>query len=223
MDLPVTPSRHRAPRWKRRKEARPSEILAAALAVFVERGFAATRLEDVATRAGISKGTMYLYFENKEELFKAVVRTSIVPELARAERIAAEHLGSMKELMRLLARGWWDVIVASPLSGIPKLMMAEAVNFPELARFYYEEVVQRGHRVISDVLRRGIEAGEFRPLDIPLATRLAIAPVLFAGMVKNSYQRCCDLPALPDSYPDAHMDIFLRGIANDHANGAARA
>ena len=75
---------------KRRKEARPSELLEAALELFVEKGFAATRLEDVASRAGVSKGTLYLYFENKDALFKAVVQEGIIPVIAENEAIAAE-------------------------------------------------------------------------------------------------------------------------------------
>jgi hypothetical protein len=102
-------------------------------------------------------------------------------------------------------------------------MMAEAVNFPELARFYYEEVVQRGHRMIAEVLKRGIERGEFRPVDVLVATRLVVAPLLFAGMMKHSYQLCVSIPAIPDSFPETHMDIFLRGIARDPGPEGAHA
>jgi AcrR family transcriptional regulator len=99
-----------APRWTRRKEARPAELLAAALELFVERGYAATRLEDVARRAGVSKGTVYLYFPGKEDLFKAVVREGLVPLLERGEKVVAEHEGSAVDLIRELVRGWWEGI-----------------------------------------------------------------------------------------------------------------
>src|SRR6266446_5005945 len=110
------------PRWRRRKDARPEEIISAALEVFADRGFAATKLEDVARRAGVTKGTIYLYFENKEALFKSFP-------------------GSARELFERLVREYWRLVGETSLVGIPKLMMAEANNFPELARFYYEEVV----------------------------------------------------------------------------------
>src|SRR5690349_21431284 len=87
------------PRWHRRKEARPAEIVAAALDVFVERGFAAARLEEVARRAGVTKGTVYLYFRNKEALLKAVVRENIVPVIARGEAVAQAFTGSARELL----------------------------------------------------------------------------------------------------------------------------
>ena len=147
--------RRAKPRWQRRKEARPEEIVAAALEQFVERGFAATRLEDVARRAGVTKGTLYLYFKNKEALFKAVVRETIVPVIAQGESIAASFTGSARELLERLVREYWRLVYDTALAGIPKLMMAEAGNFPQLARFYYEEVVTRGHRLLGGVIERG--------------------------------------------------------------------
>ena len=101
------------PRWERRKDARPQELLEAALDLFVERGYAATRLEDVARRAGVSKGTLYLYYENKEELFKAVVRSSIVPIIGDAEVSVAEFEGHSADLLRQLVLSWWGRLGAT--------------------------------------------------------------------------------------------------------------
>src|SRR5258706_6679077 len=114
------------PRWQRRKDARPEEIVAAALEVFVERGFAATKLEDVARRAGVTKGTIYLYFENKEALFKAVVRETIVPVIAKGEVIAQAFTVSARDLFEKLVREYWRLVGETNLAGGPKLMMAEA-------------------------------------------------------------------------------------------------
>src|SRR5450830_354499 len=121
------------PRWERRKDARPQELLAAALDLFVERGFASTRLEDVARRAGVSKGTLYLYFTNKEELFKAVVRDSIVPVIGAAEDSIAGFEGHSADLLRKVLGDWWERLGATKASGITKLIMAEAGNFPDIA------------------------------------------------------------------------------------------
>ena len=121
------------PRWTRRKHARPEEITAAALELFVERGYANTRLEDVAARASISKGTLYLYFENKEELFKAVVREGLVSPLDAMKNVLEQFEGSSFELLRILLCGWWERVGSTRVSGIPKLIFAEAGNFPELA------------------------------------------------------------------------------------------
>ena len=118
------------PRWERRKDERPGELTAAALELFVERGYANTRLEDVAKRAGVSKGTLYLYFENKEELFKAVVREGIVTTIEEAERVFEHYEGAMADLLGALVHGWWARIGSTKAAGIPKLMMSEAGNFP---------------------------------------------------------------------------------------------
>jgi AcrR family transcriptional regulator len=113
-----------APRWTRRKDARPDEILAAGLEVFVERGYAAARLDEVASRAGVSKGTLYLYFDNKEELFKAVVRTSILPMLATAEALIEHFPGPPEALLRELVAGWWRMAGGTRIAGIPKLVIS---------------------------------------------------------------------------------------------------
>lgn len=202
------------PRWHRRKEARPAEIVAAALEVFVERGFSAARLTDVARRAGVTKGTVYLYFASKEALFKAMVRETIVPAIAAGEQMVSAHRGSAADLFRQLLVGWWRLIGETNLSGIPKLVMAEAGNFPELARFYYDEVIQRGHRLVGTVLERGIASGEFRPVDVRLAVRLAFAPLLHAANWRHSFALCTGEGFDVGRYLESHMDIFLRGIAN---------
>ncbi len=209
----VRPSRPSKPRWHRRKQARPAEIVAAALAVFVERGFAATRLEQVARRAGITKGTLYLYFDSKEALFKAVVRETIVPCIAQGEELAASFHGTARELFTALAHHYWRLVGGTALAGIPKLMVAEAANFPALARFYHEEVVSRGHRLIGTVLERGIRSGEFRPLNVPIAARLAMAPLLHAALRQHSFALCKCEGFDVDTYVNTHIDLYLHGIA----------
>jgi AcrR family transcriptional regulator len=202
-----------SPRWQRRKDARPSEILAAALGVFVEHGYAATKLEEVASRAGVTKGTLYLYFESKEALFKAAVRETIVPLLAAAERSAHDHTGTPEELLRRLVLEWWRSLDSSQLAGIPKLVMSEAANFPELAQFWFDEVVQRGRHIFAGVVRRGIEDGSFRDVDVDLAVRAVLAPVLMASIWKHSFQACEHERFAVEPYLDAAIDIYLRGVA----------
>jgi AcrR family transcriptional regulator len=187
--------------------------LAAALESFVERGFAATKLEDVARRAGITKGTMYLYFESKEALFEAVVRESIVPFLAEGEEFVARYQGSARELVGVICRRWWEVIGESRLSGIPKLVMGEVSNFPDIAAFYYHEVVERGRRLIARAIQLGIDRGEFRPVDVTLAVRLLLAPLLLAAMWKHSFARCEQRPFDAQGLVALHIETFVRGIA----------
>jgi len=201
-----------APRWHRRKEARPAEILAAALETFVAHGYAATRLDDVARRAGVTKGTMYLYFKGKEALFKAVVSEALVENIMRGERLVDEHEGGTRELLERILASWLDSIGRPPASGIPKLMIAEAANFPDLGRFYYDEVVRRGQRLLGRVIRRGIERGEFRPVPVEHAVRLAIAPILLGAVLKHSFHACSGDELDPRENLAHHLDVFLRGI-----------
>ena len=203
----------RKPRWRRRKDARPEEILTAALDVFTERGFAATKLEDVAKKAGVTKGTIYLYYENKEALFKAIVRNTIVPVIAKGEALAQAFTGSARDLFEKLVREYWRLVGETELSGIPKLMMAEAGNFPELARFYYQEVVTRGHKLMAGVLERGIKAGEFRPVNISVATKIAMSPLMHAVVARKAFAACMPEGFDVASYLDTHIDLYLNGIS----------
>jgi len=201
------------PRWERRKDARPHELLAAAIDLFVERGFAATRLEDVARRAGVSKGTLYLYYTNKEELFKAVVRESILPFLGKAELSVAEFEGHSADLLRSVVMNWSRQIGQSKASGIGKLMLAEAVNFPELARFYREEVMSRTRRMISSILERGVRRGEFRSFDTVQMTQVLIAPMMMLNAWKHSAVAPCASDELqPQAFLESLLDVTLHGL-----------
>src|SRR5438093_3081946 len=200
------------PRWRRRKNARPEEIIQAALEVFADRGFAATKLEDVARRAGVTKGTIYLYFENKEALFKALIRQTIVPVIAQGEELAKSFPGSARELFERLVREYWRLVGETALAGIPKLMMAEAATFPELTRFYYDEVVTRGHRLMAGVIERGVKNGEFRPVDVMVAAKLAMSPLIHATVARRAFASCMPETFNVQQYLDTHIDLYLHGI-----------
>src|SRR3954463_15690926 len=159
----------------RRKHARPGEIVAAALASFADRGYAATKLEDVAAAAGISKGTIYLYFQTKEELFRAVVRQAVLPNLEAAEAQFASHEGSCAELLRALAQRFLHLL-DSDLTAVPKLVIAESGNFPAIAQFYADTVLRRAFALVEGILTRGMERGEFRRLDVHATLPLLDAP-----------------------------------------------
>ncbi|WP_374356102.1 TetR/AcrR family transcriptional regulator [Chitinimonas sp.] len=201
-----------SPRWQRRKDARPSEITDAALSLFVDRGYAATRLDDVAKLAGVTKGTVYLYFTNKEELFKAVVRETLLPELALAETLLHEHTGSWEALLRDFIVRWARRMAQGKSSGISKLMIAESANFPELATFYVNEVVSRSRRLFADVIARGIAAGEFRAVDPMMASRAITAPMLMVNIWCHSFSSCDPDTVTVDGYADFHCDMLMHGL-----------
>jgi TetR/AcrR family transcriptional regulator len=200
---------------ERRKEARPGELLAAALELFVEKGYAATRVEEVAQRAGVSKGTLFLYFSSKEELFKAVVRENISGRFAEWAEELSEYQGSSADLVRYCMNSWWERIGSTKASGIPKLMMSEAGNFPELARFFQLEVVQPGDDLIRAILQRGIDRGEFRPMDMTYAVYSVLAPMMFLAMWKHSLGTCGDarVPLDPEKYIASQLETILHGLS----------
>jgi AcrR family transcriptional regulator len=205
-------SRKAEPRWERRKEARPQELIAAALELFVERGFAATRLEDVASRAGVSKGTLYLYFDSKEALFKEAVRTTIVPAIGEAERFMESFAGSAADLIRNIVMGWWKLIGSTPAGGIPKLITGEAGNFPELAKFYHDEVVVRALGMMMRALKRGVDTGEFRAVDTDAAVLVMVAPLVHYAIWSHSLAPCAPRHIDAERYFGTYLDLLFNGL-----------
>jgi AcrR family transcriptional regulator len=210
--LEIEMSSESTARWRRRKEARPGEILDAALSCFAERGFAATRLEDVAARAGVTKGTMYLYFDSKEDLFKAVVREFMVPTIEHIEAAVAAP-GRVAEQIERVVAAWVEKIYRGQIGALPKLMLAEAGNFPELAQFYQSEVVGRMLHLIQDLLRRGIDEREFREVDVEQAALCVIAPLLIATLLRHSFAQSGAMPIDAAALARCHLDLLLRGLA----------
>lgn len=203
------------PRWRRRKQARPQEILDAALACFAERGFAASRMDDIAERAGVTKGTIYLYFENKDAVFKALVRESIGAQLATVLENVRAYEGPSRELLRLILTALGQFARTSDRVVLPKILIAEAGNFPELVRFYREEIIDKGLSVMSGAIARGIERGEFRNVNPQHAARLCIAPILLAIFWRTTFAQFDAKPYDYQGFVETHLDVLLRGLAAD--------
>lgn len=199
---------------ERRKDARPAELVAAALELFVEKGFAATRAEEVAKRAGVSKGTLFLYFASKEDLFKAVVRENISGRYPEWNARFDAYQGSTEDLVRLFIQQWWTDVGNSSISGISKLMMSEASNFPELAAFYQQEVIEPGSALIRRILQRGVDRGEFGPIDMKYGVYTILAPMLFLATWKHSFGTCCDAShrLVPEEYLSVQVETILHGL-----------
>ncbi len=196
---------------RRRKQARPGEFMAAALALFVEKGYAATRLDDIAQRAGASKGTLYLYFESKEALFQAVIREGILPVLEEGEALVRDFSGSSADMLEALLMGWWRMVGETQLSGIAKLMLAESGNFPEVAQYYQEHVITRGRRLLRGVLELGIARGDFRPLDIEALIDVVFAPVLVRALARHSLV-CAAGQSDAQLFLRTHLDVLVHGL-----------
>ena len=210
---PTTPTKE--PARQRRKETRPQELLDAALALFVEKGFAATRAEEVAQRAGVSKGTLYLYYPSKEELFKAVVRQNLVNLITEGLEAVAQYNDSSSALLRDLMTTWWDRVGNTPAAGIHKIVLAEVRNFPELAQFYADEVIEPADRLFSSAVQRGIDSGEFRPMPVREVAHALMAPMIFMALHRHSFGACpgCSRTDMdPGATLHTHLDLVLRGL-----------
>ena len=208
------PSLEPTPKRERRKEARPRELLDAALALFVEKGFTATRSEEVAARAGVSKGTLFLYFQSKEDLFKAVIRENIGSLFPAWNEELDTFEGSSTEMVKYAMNAWWERVGNTAASGIAKLVMSEAQNFPEVAAFYQADVVVPGTKLLQRILQRGVESGEFRAMDTDKAVYTLIAPMIFLMMWKHSMGACAASANIidPQEFIQMQVDMLLNGM-----------
>ncbi len=168
------------PRFQRRKEERPAEITQAALEAFAEHGYAATRVDEVAKRAGVSKGLLYLYFKTKEELFKAVIRSFVVPKIDELTAIVDSSELSSEEFLRGPFLDFVKTLPGSPVGILIRLMIAEGPKHPDLLQFYWENVVSRGLGALNELLQRGVQTGEFRQSAVSEQPQLFVMPVLFS-------------------------------------------
>jgi AcrR family transcriptional regulator len=200
---------------RRRKEARPAELLEAALTLFVEKGFAATRSEEVARAAGVSKGTLYLYFPSKEELLKAVIQHFLGAEIEAGMQEAAAADGLTAQTIEQLLVTWWTRIYEGPASGVFKLVITEVRNFPDIGGFWVERVVAPGHAIVSGLLQRGIARGEFEVADVKSAVQSILMPLILMCVHKHSFAACGigkELEIDPVVFMHAHLRLVFEGL-----------
>jgi AcrR family transcriptional regulator len=200
-------------RWTRRKEARPAEILDAAVTVFAEKGFAAARMDDIARRAGVTKGTIYLYFPSKEDVFKALISESIGQQIETVKKTMLAYEGSTRDLLRIVLTSMGTFLRTSDRAVLPKVMIAEAGNFPDLAKFYRANVIEKGVALFSAVIERGVARGEFRKLPAPHVARILVMPLLLIAIWRATFAKFDSEPFDFEGYVDTHVDLMLRGLA----------
>lgn len=204
-------------RRRRRKEARPAEIIEAGLQEFAEHGFAAAKLDDVARRAEIAKGTIYLYFKNKEALFEAAVRSQIVPFFGSVEQMADAYPGSSADLLRTIIPQIYATVFGSDRQVLIRIILTEGARFPELSEFYHREVISKGRRLLERIIRRGVERGEFHDnavADLPI---ILVAPAILAFVWKMILDRFD--PIATERFAAAHADLVLEGLMKAPASG----
>ena len=210
-----------APRWRRRKDERPGEIIAAALAMFAERGFAAARLEDIARSAGVSKGTIYLYFPNKETLFCDMIREIPARHIATVEGMISDSESATEQLRHYIGNSW-DYMRSPSFEVLYRLILSELHHFPDLYERFVEEVPMRSMRIIADILRRGIASGEFRDMDPSVTARMLHSLLFTHGVWSAKRVRIPFMREFPDNQVlDQLVDFSLHAISRHPAPTAS--
>ena len=200
-----------APKWRRRAEARPAEIIAAAYTVFAEKGYAAARLDDIAAQAGVSKGALYLYFENKQDIFEAVVRHAIAPNIDMIRAMAEAYNGPLELLLRMMVMRVHDAM-SFHFGPVIKIVIGESRNFPELARIWHDRMVEPGLGILSGVIERAQQRGEVRPGDARSFCVTLLSPILAAVLVRETFVPVGAKPFDMASLMQQHLDTVLPGM-----------
>lgn len=201
------------PRYQRRKDDRPAEITAAAMEAFASNGYAATKVADVARRAGVSKGLLYLYFKTKEDLFKAVVRSFISPKIDALTKTVDTTELSASEFIRGPLLDFARQLPQSRVRILARLLISEGPKHPDLVAWYWENVVSRGLGVLRSLLRKGIANGEFRASALDDFPHLFAAPVVFSMIWKILFESHDDLDT--DAMIETHFEFILNAISVD--------
>lgn len=204
-----------SPRWRRRKDARPAEIAAAAFDVFAEKGFAAARLEEIAAAAGVSKGALYLYFETKQDIFEAVVKQAFAGNLEAVVKMAEAHQGPVAPLVRMILPRVAEIVTSSPIGKVLKMVIGESGNFPELARIWHDSLVVPGLGMLSGLIAKGQASGEFRQGDPRHFAVSLMSPLLVAVIFRETFApigaKPFDVPALVKQ----HVETVLPGLLKE--------
>lgn len=195
---------------RRRKAARPAEIIEAGFRVFSEKGFAAARLEDVAADAGIAKPTIYLYFPSKEALFEAVIRDRLLGAMDGFETSRAGFDGPTDALLRMFLRVIYDRLIGTGAVALLQIIIAEGPRFPHLVAIYHDVALARGLGVVQAIMERGIARGEIRRGPAASDPRVVVAPAIVAALWSRLFAHEAPLDA--DAFFEAHVDMLLHGL-----------
>jgi len=208
MSEPSSPS----PKWRRRADARPTEIIQAAYEVFSEKGFAAARLDEIAKRAGVSKGALYLYFETKQDIFEAVVKDAVAPNIGAIEQFALAFPGPFEQLIRMMIPRVAELADKSDIGKVVKMVIGESGNFPEIARIWHDDIVGKALGLLTGLIARAQERGEIRPGDPREYTLTIISPLLTAVLFRETFVPAGGMPFDIPHLMQQHLDAVLPGL-----------
>lgn len=200
-------------KFRRRAEARPDEVLDAALQLFTEKGFAATRMDEIAARAGVSKGTIYLYFPSKEAVLEGLVRRAIVPVASSALATLADFRGDPRHVIATVIKSMGHQLADPRILAVPRVLLREVLGFPHLAEMYRIEVLDRALPVLEQMIRNGIEDGYLRPLDPALTIRSLVGPIMLHVILAEVFGVTPPGGLELDKLIDNHLSILFDGLS----------
>ena len=191
---------------------RGPDIIGAAAAEFVEKGFAAARLDDVAKRAGVSKGALYLYFDTKQAMFEAVVRQSVLPNVEGIAALVEAHDGAQADLLRAMFFRAAAFAEAGRIGAVAKMVIGESRSFPELARIWHDTVLARGIGLLTGVIARGQATGEFRAGDPRLLAVGLFAPLVIGEIWRETFTPAGAEPLDVSALVASHIEVIVAGL-----------
>jgi AcrR family transcriptional regulator len=206
-----------SPRWQRRSEDRPAEICAAALEVFAERGFAAAKLDDIARRAGVSKGPLYLYFEDKADLFRAVIRDTVAPRVAAVREMADKIELPFAQIIPMFLANFAEMATRLPVGAVAKIVIGESRNFPDLAKVWHDQVASGALSALEQLIKRAQERGEVRPGDARLMAFSLMGPMLMGVLWRETLQLAGGQPLDLAKLAAQHGETVLAGMLTEKA------
>ena len=206
-----------SPRWQRRSEDRPGEICAAALEVFAEKGFAAARLDEIAKRAGVSKGTLYLYFQDKADLFRAVIRDTVAPRVAAVRELADKLELPFAQIVPLFLANFAEMATRLPVGAVAKIVIGESRNFPDLAKIWHDQVASGALSALEQLIQRAQDRGEVRPGDARLMAFSLMGPMLMGVLWRETLQPAGGQPLDLAKLAAQHGETVLAGMLTEKA------
>jgi AcrR family transcriptional regulator len=199
----AAPASNRAERAAERRGA----IVEAAMDEFIARGFAATRLDDVAKRAGVAKGTIYLHFKDKESMFEELIRTAIVPLVMSLGATPPRPGATVRDMVEGFAKTFIEQVVTTRRGDIVRLIVAEGPRFPAVADFYYREVVSKGIARMRAMIELGINRGEIRNKELARFPQILVAPAMIAVIWQSLFSKHAPLDAI--EMLQVHLDLIF--------------
>jgi len=203
------------PKTRRRKAARPGEIVQAGLAEFAEHGFERARLDRIAKRAGIAKGTIYLYFPSKEALFMAAIEEYILQTMAENDAVIDSFDGATEDLVRMVLKTTYGNILRAETRAVMRIVIAESERIPEIAKQFHDMAVKRGLSILKKIVARGIKRGDLAKNAATQTPQLIIAPAFYLAVNLMAFGDTEHIDV--DTYFEGHVHMVMRGMMGDPA------